>query len=155
MLTNVNNLQSDPGTAFDAPAPMAILNMINASSQYAKLGYGYTVTQDAIDLAKGFADARTIAVINAMNQWKIGSDKKLLGGQNFALPTPAVPTTATAATGGTVAAATYLIKVAARTGSNYSYGGSTIASAQGSQITTGATSTLTATVGQHPRRCRL
>ncbi|MEC5149150.1 hypothetical protein [Cryobacterium sp. GrIS_2_6] len=150
VLTNVNNLQSDPGTAFDAPAPMAILNMINASSQYAKLGYGYTVTQDAIDLAKGFADARTIAVINAMNQWKIGSDKKLLGGQNFALPTPAVPTTATAATGGTVAAATYLIKVAARTGSNYSYGGSTIASAQGSQITTGATSTLTATVASIP-----
>jgi hypothetical protein len=150
VLTNINNLQADPGTAFDYAAPLAALNELDVSSLYGKIGYGYTVTQDAIDLAKGFADARAIAVFNAMNQWKIGADKKLLLGQNFSLGTPATPTTSTATTGGTVAAATYLIKVAARTGSNYSYGGSTIASAQASQATTGATSTLTATVASIP-----
>lgn len=146
-LTNVNNLQADPGTAFDYAAPLAQLNELDVTAKFAKLGFGYTVTQDAIDMAQGFANARAIAVQNAMNQFKIGADRKLLGGQNFALATPSAPTTSTSTTGGTVAANTYNIKVAARTQSNYNYGGSTVASAQGSQVTTGSTSTLTATVG--------
>jgi hypothetical protein len=145
VLTNINNLQADPGTAFDYAAPLALLNELDVSAPYGKLGYGYTVTEDAISFAKNYADAHAIAVMNAMNQYKIGADRKLLGGQVFALPTPTAPTTATATTGGTVAANTYLIKVAARTMSNFNYGGSTIASAAGSQVTTGATSTLTAT----------
>ncbi|WP_427130317.1 hypothetical protein [Pseudarthrobacter sp. S9] len=150
VLTNINNLQADPGTAFDYAAPLALLNELDVSAPYGKLGYGYTVTRDAINFAKGYADAHAIAVMNAMNQYKIGADRKLLHGQVFALPTPAAPTTSTATTGGTVAAATYLIKAAARTGSNFNYGGSTVASAQGSQVTTGATSTLTATVPAIP-----
>jgi hypothetical protein len=144
VLTDINNLQADPGTAFDYAAPLALLNELDVSAPYGKIGYGYTVTEDAIDFAKGYANAHAIAVMNAMNQYKIGADRKLLGGQVFALPTPAVATTSTATTGGTVAANTYLIRVAARTLSNFNYGGSTAAAANASQVTTGATSTLTA-----------
>ena len=101
VLTDINNLQADPGTAFDYAAPLALLNELDVSAPYGKIGYGYTVTEDAIDLAKGYANAHAIAVMNAMNQYKIGADRKLLGGQVFALPTPAVATTSTATTGGT------------------------------------------------------
>lgn len=150
VLTDINNLQADPGTAFDYAAPLALLNELDVSAPYGKIGYGYTVTEDAIDLAKGYANAHAIAVMNAMNQYKIGADRKLLGGQVFALPTPAVATTSTATTGGTVAAATYQIRVAARTLSNFNYGGSTAAAANAPQVTTGATSTMTATTTSIP-----
>jgi len=150
VLTDINNQQADPGVAFDYASPLNLVNMMNVSAAYAKIGTGYTVTKDAEILAKGFADARAIEVFNAMNTYKIGADNKALWGQNFALPTPAVATTSTVTTGGTVAAATYLIRVAARTGSNYKYGGSTAAAANASQVTTGATSTLTASVPAIP-----
>lgn len=144
-LTNINNLQSDPGTALDWAAPLAQLNEVDVTAKYAKLGFGYTVTQDAIDLARGFADAHAVAVQNAMNQFKIGADRKLLGGQNFALQTPGTPTVTTSTTGGSIAATIAVnVKVAARTLSNYYYGGSTVASAQGT-VTTGAGTTNSAT----------
>jgi hypothetical protein len=150
VLTDITNLQSDPGTAFDYAAPLALLNELDVSAPYGKIGYGYTVTRDAINFAKGYADAHAVSVMNALNQYKIGAERKILGGQVFALPTPTAPTTSTATTGGTVAAATYNIKVAARTLSNYNYGGSTAASSQTGQVTTGATSTLTATTPAIP-----
>lgn len=141
VLTDINNLQADPGTAFDWAAPLALLNELDVSAPYGKVGYGYTVTEDAIDLAKGYANAHAIAVMNAMNQYKIGMDRKLLGGQVFALPTPAVATVTTSTTGGTIAATTAVnVRVAARTGSNFNYGGSTAAAAAGS-VTTGAGTT--------------
>ncbi|MCO4257407.1 hypothetical protein [Pseudarthrobacter cellobiosi] len=152
VLTDINNLQADPGTAFDFAAPLALLNELDVSAPYGKIGYGYTVTEDAIDLAKGYANAHAIAVMNAMNQYKIGADRKLLGGQVFALPTPATPTVTTSTTGGSIAATTAVnVKVAARTGSNFNYGGSTIASAQGT-VTTGAgtTNSAVATVTSIP-----
>lgn len=146
VLTNINNLQADPGTQFDWAAPLALLNELDVSAPYGKIGYGYTVTRDAINFAKGYADAHAIAVMNAMNQYKIGADKKLLGGQVFALPTPGAPTVVPAATGGTIGATTAVpVKVAAKTGSNFNYGGSTAASAAGS-ATTGAGTTNSATV---------
>ena len=154
-LTNITNLQSDPGTALDWAAPLAQLNEVDVTAKYAKVGFGYTVTQDAIDLAKGFADAHAISVQNAMNQFKIGADRKLLGGQNFALQTPGTPAVAQSDTGGSIAASTAVnVKVAARTLSNYFYGGSTTASAQGSVTTStvaaashSATATVTAVAG--------
>ncbi|GGH93760.1 hypothetical protein ACFFGR_09195 [Arthrobacter liuii] len=148
VLTNINNLQADPGTAFDYSAPLALLNEFDVSAPYGKIGYGYTVTRDAINFAKGYADAHAIAVMNAMNQYKIGAERKLLGGQVFALQTPGTPTVTTSTTGGTIAATTAVnVKVAARTGSNFNYGGSTIASAQGTVTTgTGATNSASASV---------
>jgi hypothetical protein len=118
VLTNINNLQSDPGTAFDWAAPLAQLNELDVSAPYGKIGFGYTVTRDAINFAKGYADPHAVAVMNAMNMYKIGADRKLLGGQVFALQTPSAPTVTTSTTGGTIAASTVVnVKVTARTGS--------------------------------------
>lgn len=145
VLTNINNQQSNPSTAFDYAAPLHKNNLLTVSSAYAKIGYGYTVTKDAIALAKGFADAKALEVFSTLMQYKIGADKMALGGQNFALNTPGTPVVTTATTGGSIAATTAVnVKVAARTGENYYYGGSTVASAQGT-VTTGAGSTNSAT----------
>lgn len=59
---------------------------------------------------------------------------------NFLLPAPVAPTTATATTGGSVTAATYLVTV-----TYVNPTGETVASASSSQVTTGSTSTITVT----------
>ena len=150
VLVNVNNTQPDPATAFDYAAALVNLSELDVSALYGKLGAGYTVTQDAIDLAGGYNDAKATAIFNALNQFKIGEDKKAIGGQNFALTTPGTPTVTQSDTGGSIAASTVVnVKVAARTGSNYFYGGSTIASAQGTVTTStvaAATHSAVATV---------
>lgn len=87
-----------------------------------------------------------------------------LGGNITALGTPAAVTTTTATTGGTLAAATWRVRMSALTLQGYLFGsaqtpgtqangrsggvdstGETIASTAASQITTGSTSTITAT----------
>lgn len=140
VLMNINNQQANPATQFDAPAPLHKNNLITVSAAYAKLGYGYTVTKDAIAKARGFADAKAIEVYGSMNLYKVGADKMSLYGSNIQLGTPATPTVTPSATGGTIGATTAVpVKVAARTGTNYSYGGSTAASAQGSATTSAGT----------------
>src|SRR2546421_3538943 len=64
----------------------------------------------------------------------------LIAVNNTAVPRPAAPATATAATGGTVAAGTYQVVI---TYTNAS--GETLPSNVSSQVTAGATSTLTIT----------
>jgi hypothetical protein len=136
VMMNINNQQANPATAFDAPAPLHKNSLITVSAAYAKLGYGYTVTKDAIAKARGFADAKAIEVYGSMNLYKVGADKMSLYGSNIALGTPGTPTVTQADTGGSIAASTAVnVKVAARTGTNYSYGGSTAASAQGTVTT--------------------
>lgn len=146
-LVNVNNSQPDPATAFDYAAPVVNVDEMDVTALYGKIGAGYTVTKDAIAQARGYADAKAVAVFNALNQFKISEDKKSIGGQNFALNTPGTPTVTQSDTGGSIAASTAVnVKVAARTGSNYFWGGSTIASAQGTVTTsTVAASTHSAT----------
>jgi hypothetical protein len=147
-LINVNNSQPDPATGFDFSSPVVNIDEMDVTALYGKIGAGYTVTQDAIDFAGGYADAKAIAIFNALNQFKIGEDKKALGGQSFALTTPATPTVTPAATGGSIGATTAVnVKVAARTLSGYFWGGSTVASAQGSGTTgAGTTNSAVATV---------
>ena len=122
VLININNQQPKPGVAFDAAGPLALLQEINVSAPYEPVAMGYTVTRDAIARAKGYADAKAIAIYNSINQWKIGEDILALGAQSFALARPAAPTLVDATTGGSIAnsTATY-VAVAARTGSGYYY----------------------------------
>lgn len=145
VLTDINNQQSNPSTAFDYAAPLHKNNLLTVSSAYAKIGYGYTVTKDAIALAKGFADAKALEVYSTLMQYKIGADKMALGGQNFALTVPTAPTVTPASTGGTIPLSTAVpVKVAARTGENYYYGGSGVASTSGTATTGSGTSTNSA-----------
>ncbi len=148
-LLNVNDGQQNPATPFDHSAPLALLDEVDVSALYARTGYGYTVTQDSIDAAGGYADAKAIGVFNTLNQYKIGMDKKLLGGQSFALNVPTGLALGAASTGGQIAASTTVeVQVAARTGSGYYWGGSTPAcAAVGLETAAGtATNSILATV---------
>ena len=148
-LTNVNNTQPNPFTAFDYAGPLVNVNKMQVGAAFAKVSAGYTVTKDAITRAGGYADAKAVAIFNAINQFKIGEDKSALGGQNFALTTPATPTVTQSDTGGSIAASTAVnVKITARTGANFYWGGSTIPSSQGTVTTstvTAATHSATAT----------
>lgn len=149
VMTNINNQQLNPATPWDQSAPLHKNNLITVSAPYARLGYGYTVTKDAVAKARGFDDAHAREVFSTMGQYKIGTDRIALGGQAFALQTPATPTVTPSATGGSIGASIAVnVKVAARTGTNYYYGGSTVASAQGTATTatTGTQNSATATV---------
>ncbi|UFU14632.1 hypothetical protein LQK89_02720 [Curtobacterium sp. C1] len=148
-LTNVNNTQPDPGTPYDYAAPLVNISEIDVAAAYGKIGTGYTVTKDAINRAKGYADAKAIALFNCLNQYKIAADKKLLGGQSFALAAPTGVTVVPSTTGGSIPASTQVqVQVAARTLSNYNYGGSGAATAIVSATTSnaGGTNSAVATV---------
>jgi hypothetical protein len=146
-LLNVNNQQPNPAIAYDTSAGIVLIDEQDVQSKFQPIGMGYTVTQDAVDLAKGYADAKAVTALNTLNQLMIGEDKLLIGAQSFALNTPGTPTVTPVTTGGTIAASTSVpVKVAARTGANYFYGGSTVASAQGAATTGSGTSTNSATV---------
>lgn len=145
-LLDVSASQPDIAIGWDNSGSLAILSEQDVQAPYAPYALAGRVTQDAIDLGKGYADARAIAAINTLNMLMIAEDIKLIGAQSFTLQTPGTPAVSVSATtGGTIAASTAVnVKVAARTSNNYYYGGSTVASAQGTVTTGTTTSTNTA-----------
>ena len=148
-LLNINQSQSDGAVPFDWSAPLAVEQEQDFFAPFGVIGQGGTVTQDAIAQATNYADALAVGTLQTLNQVMITEDINLLNSISFALPAIATPSLAASATGGTIAASTAVnVKVAARSGKNYYYGGSGVASAQAS-VTTGSTSStnsVTATV---------
>lgn len=145
-LTNVNASQPDPNVPFDYAANIANFNEQDMQAPYTPVGMGGRVTQDSIDLAMGLgADPVAVATVGVLNQAFIGEDKVLIGGQQFALATPGTPVVTPVGTGGSIGTVAINVKVAARTGKNYYYGGSTVASAEGT-ATPGSGTTNSATV---------
>lgn len=119
-LLNVNNQQPNPFVGADNAGGLIKVSLQNVSSPYQPLAEGYSVTEDAVAFAQGYADAKAVEIFNALNQWKINEEKALFGGQAFNLQQPGALTTSTAATGGSIAASTAVhIGVAARTGAGY------------------------------------
>jgi hypothetical protein len=119
-LVNINNQQPSPFVGLDNAGGVVKTQVQNVSVPYQPVAAGYSVTEDAVALAHGFADAKAIEIFYALNQWKIMEDKGLIGGQAFPLTRPVAPTLADVATGGTIAASTQVyVGVAARTGSGY------------------------------------
>jgi hypothetical protein len=137
------------------------------SAPYKTIGLESDVTFEAQSAGMGFEDVMSTAGTRLLNQTMIMEEHAILGGNlSVALGTPATPTTATATTGGTIAAATYVCYVFALTYMGYQLatvaggigrlltvtgmdgltytvnGGSSKSSASASQATTGATSTL-------------
>lgn len=152
VLLNVNSGQPKPSVAFDAAGPLANVSQILVQAAYEPMAMGYTVTRDAIAKARNYANAQSIAIYNAMNQWKIGEDKLAMGGQNFPLARPAAPTLADVTTGGSIAASTTMfVAVAARTGSGYYYcnGDGTGAGNGNSQANTASITTSTVAAATH------
>lgn len=148
-LLNVNNSQPSPFIGYDNAANLVTIDEQDVFSNYFPVAEAGRVTQDAIDIAKGYADAQAIATLHTLNQCIIQENRGLIGGLNYALGTPAAPTVTTATTGGSIAASTAVpVRVAARSGANHYWGGSTLASPAGT-VTTGAgtaTSTVTASI---------
>jgi hypothetical protein len=140
--------QPDPSMGFDYAANEVVFQEQDFQARYKPTGLAGLVTQDAFDLGTGYADPFQVATFQTLNQVLIGDDRKLLGGQSFALARPAAPTIAQSASGGTIGATTVYVGVAARTGSGYYYGSG---NSQGNSASTtfgaGATNSLTATVG--------
>ena len=147
-LTNVNNQQPNPAVPFDYAGGLSLVDEQNVFAPYNPIALDGRVTQDSMDLAKGYADALALETINTLNQLMIGEDKLLIGAQNYALPAIATPVLQTSTSGGTIAATTAVfVKVQARTGGNYSFGGSAIASSAATITTgSGSTNSVSATV---------
>jgi len=160
----------------------------HAQSEYlaAFRGFGLenNVTFEAGYAAKGYEDVKSLAVTTTLQALMVQEERTILGGNtSVALGTTPTPSTATATTGGSIAAATYnvvcvalglqayldmvgannggigvtfsnttalvpgqITRTNAGGGTSTFGGGSARPSAAASQVTTGATSTITATV---------
>lgn len=146
-LLGINTQQPNPAVGNDFAGPLVSLDEQNVFANYVPLAMAVRVTQDSIDFAKGYADAKAVGTLQGLNQLMIGENKLLLGGQAYALPTCPTPTSVIATTGGTIPASTAIpVKVAARSGYNFYYGGSNVASSASAGSSTSATATNSATV---------
>ncbi len=114
---------------------------------YMELGLSDSVSFKAQFVGQGYQDIRQLSATSLLWAHKMGEERALLYGRGLttngytgAVSTPATPTTATATTGGSIAAATYFVTVTAVAG-----GGESVPATAASQVTTGATSTITVT----------
>jgi hypothetical protein len=114
---------------------------LTRAASYKTISKGDFVSFQAEWAGKGFEPGgnRARAVSRLLKHVMIHEEQAILGGRNAALGTITTPTTATATTGGTIAAATYNVIVRAET--NVGRGKKSSAA---SQVTTGATSTISA-----------
>jgi hypothetical protein len=145
---NVNASQPRATPGWDFASNEVIFAEQDFQAAYQPVGLANIVTQDAVDVARGLYDPYAEGTVQTLNQVMIAEDKLLIGAQTYALPLPAVPTVSNLTTGGSIAASTtVLVAVAARTGSNFYYGGNSQGRAvAGAITTTGSTSSLVATI---------
>ena len=146
-ILNLTNSQPDMSMGFDYAANEVQFEEQDFQARYKPTGYSGLVTQDAYDLAYGYADPYAVSTFNTLNQVLIGDDRKLLGAQSFALAAASAPTLTGHSTAGTIAVSSLYVGVAARTGSGYYYGSGNSQGAS-TQITglSGTTNSVTATV---------
>ena len=146
-ITNVNNAQPNPFVGLDSGGNIVKIAEQDVFSKYQTVRVSGQVTRDAIDMSKGYADAKAIAVTQTLMQWRILENKGQLGAQAYPLPAIATPSVLATAGAGTIGNTTAVhFKVAARSSHNYYWGGSGIASADGTVTTSAANSAATATV---------
>ena len=147
-IMNLTNSQPDPSMGFDYAANEVIFSEQDFQARYKPTGLAGLVTQDAFDLAKGYADPYAVSTFQTLNQVLIADDRKLMGAQSFALARPAAPTVAQHTTGGTIGAVSLYVGVAARTGSGYYYGSGNSRGTASlvSTFGSGSTNSVTATV---------
>lgn len=147
-LMNTTNSQPSPAIPFDYAANEVIFNEQDFQASYKKTGLFGSVTQDAYDLAEGYADPYSVATFQTLNQVLIGDDRQLLGAQSFPLARPAAPTLTQHASGGTITNVTVYVGVAARTGTGYYYGnGNSQGNSANTVFSGGSANSITATVG--------
>jgi len=145
-IMNLTDSQPDLAMGFDYAANETQFLEQDFQARYKPTGLAGLVTQDAYDLASGYADPYAVMTFNVLNQVLIGDDRKLLGAQSFALAAATAPVLTGHTTGGTISVSNIYVGVAGRTGSGYYYGSGNSQGAS-TQITglTGSTNSVTAT----------
>ena len=146
-IMNANNSQPDPAIPFDYAANEIVMIEQDFQAAYKGIGYAGFVTQDAYDLAIGYADPYAVETFNVLNQVLIADDRKMVGGQSFALARPGAPALTQHASGGTIGAVQVYVGVAARTGSGWYYGtGNSQGNVNNTTFGGGAANSVSATV---------
>jgi hypothetical protein len=147
-ILNNTAAQPSPFMGLDYAANVAKVQEQDFQAKYMRSGMGGTVTLDAQDFSKGYADANAVATFQTLNQVLIADDRALVGAQSFPLAVPAAPVVTQHASGGTIGAVSLYIGVAARTGTGYYYGtgNSQGTSSLVSTFGSGSTNSVTATV---------
>lgn len=138
-LLNVNNLQPNPFVGLDAGGNFVQFEEQDCLALYMPVRVSGQVTRDAVARSKNYADAKAIASIGTLMQWRIQDNKALIGGQNFPLPAIGAVSLTAVNSGGSIAASTAVhVRVQARSPLNYFWGGSSLASTDTS-VTTSTT----------------
>lgn len=149
-MTNVNNAQPNPFVGVDAGGNFVQFAEQDVMALYQPVRVSGRVTDDSIDFAEQYEDTKALGITGTLMQWRILDNKSIIGGQNFALAAIGTPAVVTATTGGNIGQTIAVnVKVAARSPYNFYWGGSGIASAQGTATTPTdglATHSATATV---------
>jgi hypothetical protein len=145
-IMNLTDSQPDLAMGFDYAANETQFEEQDFQARYKPTGLSFLVTQDAYDLARGYADPYAVMTFNCLNQVLIGDDRKELGAQSFALAAATGPTLTVHTTGGTISTSSAYIGVAARTGSGYYFGsGNSQGASTEATGMSGSTNSITAT----------
>ena len=147
---NANASQPNPFVGRDAGGGNVIVSEHDMLAKFQPVRVTGNVTQDAIDLGRGYDDAKARATAATLIQWRIAENKGLIGGNAVALPTTGTTVVTAATTGGTMGNSTVVyIKCAARSASNYYWGGSSLCGTAGT-VTTGTTTTTNRAIATVP-----
>lgn len=170
-ITSINSLNTHAGVTEGQRGGAVTPTLVDKLASYRSLGIEQFATFEADNASVGFDDVKARAVEGSLQGLMVQEERMILGGNNsVAFGTTATPTTATATTGGTLAAQTWSIICVAltmdgmkessiangvmvpytRTNTDSStdtvtgfHGAKSVAA---SQATTGATSTISASV---------
>lgn len=115
-VTGINTANTHMGISEGNRGATVTTGVANLTAAYAKFGLEDSVTFEADYAAQGFDDVKSLSMSNLLRAALIAQDKMLLGGNaNNALGTTPTPTVANSGTGGSIAAATYLVAAVALT----------------------------------------
>lgn len=138
-LLNINNEQPNPFVGLDAGGNYIKFQEQDMLALYLPVRVSGQVTRDSIARTKNYSDAKAIASVGTLMQWRIQDNKAILGGQNWALPALGTVTSTANTSGGSIASGTaVVVKVQARSAYNYFWGGSGKAVAASSVTTAGS-----------------
>ena len=145
-IMNVNNTQPSPAPGFDFSGNEIEIEEQDFQARYKPTSYSGLVTQDAQDLATGYADAYAVETFNVMNQLLIGQDRQQMGAQSFPLAPASAPVLTQQSVGGTIGEVEVFVGVAARTGTGYFYGnGNSQGASNHTTFAAGSTNSILAT----------
>jgi hypothetical protein len=113
-ITQLNSKNQWPGVAENTRNGFVTTVTQSFTANFATLGQDDYVGFEALAQSKGFEDIRATAALNLLYQCMISEEKVILGGNTANIGRPASGSVAASqTTGGTLASATYILKVSA------------------------------------------